>query len=167
MALFTMNMYRHWVRLIVREPGDNPCIILSKEGIAQGAPEAMFHYAVGMLPLAEKLREGHGNITSPFYADNLNLAGRARKVAQAFATARRHGSSLGYFAGALKLWCVCTAADETEVKAIMLEHEIAIQHIIHGAGVLPRTVLSGRSEERRVAKRGLYRARLKPCFTTP
>ena len=56
-------------------------IILSKEGIVQRAPVAMFHYVVGMLPLAEKLREGHGDIASPFYTDNLNLAGRAQKVA--------------------------------------------------------------------------------------
>ena len=128
MALFTMNMYRHWVRLIVREPGSDPCIILSKEGIVQGAPEAMFHYAVGMLPLAEKLREGHGNITTPFYADDLNLAGRAQKVARAFVMAGRYGPSLGYFAGAPKSWCVCTAVDEEVVKVIMLQHDIAIQY---------------------------------------
>ena len=49
MALFTMNMYRHWVRLIVREPGGDPCIILSKEGIVQDASKAMFHNACSLV----------------------------------------------------------------------------------------------------------------------
>ena len=128
MALFTMNMYRHWVCLIVRKLGGNPCIILSKEGIAQGTQETMFHYTVEIIPLAEKLWEGHGDITTPFYADDLNLAGQARKVARAFVTARRYGPSLGYFSRAPKSWCVCTAADEEVVKAIMLQHDIAIQY---------------------------------------
>ena len=43
-------------------------------------------------------------------------------------TARRYGHSLEYFAGVPKLWCVCTAADEEVMKAIMLHHDIAIQY---------------------------------------
>ena len=86
------------------------------------------NYAVRMLPLAEKLWEEHGNITTPFYANNLNLAGQAPKVVRAFVTARRYGSSLGYFAGAPKSWCVITAADEEVMKVIMLQHNIVIQY---------------------------------------
>ena len=103
MALFTMNMYRHWVCLIVREPGGDPYVIHSKEGIVQGAPEAMFHYAVGMFPLVEKLREMHGSTTSSFYANDLNLGGRTQQTARPFVTARRYGPSLGYFAGVPKV----------------------------------------------------------------
>ena len=43
MAKFTLNMYRHHVRMIVRVTGGEPHIILSKEGVVQGAPKAMVH----------------------------------------------------------------------------------------------------------------------------
>ena len=112
----------------MREPGGGLCVIHLKGGIVQGAPDTMFHYVVGMLLLTEKLREMHGSITSPFYADNLNLAGRVQQVARAFVVARRYGPSTRYFAGVPKSWCVHTAADGAEVKAIMLQHDIVIQY---------------------------------------
>ena len=45
--------------MVVRVSGGDPYIILSKEGVVQGAPESMFHYALGMLPLAKKIRSLH------------------------------------------------------------------------------------------------------------
>ena len=54
MARFTLNMYQHHVHMVVRVSGGEPYIIFSKKGVGQGAPESMFHYALGMLPLAKK-----------------------------------------------------------------------------------------------------------------
>ena len=88
MARFTLNMYRHHVRMVIRVAGGTPYIILSKEGVVQGAPESMFHYALGMLPLAKKIRHLHTGVTMPFLADDLTLAGRAKDCARAFNTVR-------------------------------------------------------------------------------
>jgi len=55
-ARFAMNLYRHQVRMVVRDPGKEPHIILAKEGVVQGDPLAMFLYAIGLLPLVVKLR---------------------------------------------------------------------------------------------------------------
>ena len=128
MAKFTMNLYRHHVRMIVRVAGSQPHIILSKEGVVQGAPEAMVHYAVGMLPLAKKIKTLHAAITTPFYADDLTLAGGAEECAAAFNTVRRFGPSIGYFAGAPKSWVICSEEVEDEVKEIMEGKGIEIQY---------------------------------------
>ena len=128
MARFTLNMYRHHVRMVVRVPGGTPYVILSQEGVVQGAPESMFHYALGMLPLARKIRHLHGGVTMPFFADDLTLAGRAKECARAFNTVRKFGPSIGYFAGAPKSWVICSGEAEMEVREIMMEHDINIQY---------------------------------------
>jgi hypothetical protein len=128
MAKFTMNIHRHHVRLVIREPGGDPHIILSKEGVVQGAPESMFHYAIGMLPLAKKIRALHGDVTAPFYANDLTLAGTATKCAEAFQTVRTYGPSVGYFTSAPKSWVVCTKEDEGNTREIMESNNINIQY---------------------------------------
>ena len=44
---------------------------MAREGVVQGDPLAMFLYALGLLPLAEKLREESDGLAIPFYADDL------------------------------------------------------------------------------------------------
>ena len=38
MARFTLNTYRHYVRMVVRVPGRRPHVVLAKEGCIQGDP---------------------------------------------------------------------------------------------------------------------------------
>ena len=37
-ARFAFNCYRHWAQLLLRQPGEPPVTILSKEGVTQGDP---------------------------------------------------------------------------------------------------------------------------------
>ena len=37
-ARFAFNFYRHWAQLILRQPGEPPVTILSREGVTQGDP---------------------------------------------------------------------------------------------------------------------------------
>ena len=57
LATYAFNVYRHAKRLIVRDPGNDPIIILSEEGVTQGDPLTMVLYGIMLLPLAEILRE--------------------------------------------------------------------------------------------------------------
>ena len=57
LSRFSFNCYRHEIRLVCRQPGDDALILLSKEGVTQGDPLAMALYGIALLPLAEILRE--------------------------------------------------------------------------------------------------------------
>ena len=46
LATYAFNCYRHQKRLICRDPGGEPKIILSEEGVTQGDPLAMVFYCL-------------------------------------------------------------------------------------------------------------------------
>ena len=64
----------------------------------------------------------------PHFADDLTLAGRVKECAQALNTVSQFGPSIGYFAGAPKLWVICSGEAEGEVRDIMSDHDITIQY---------------------------------------
>ena len=66
MDQFTLNMYHHFVQLLVRESVKESHILISHKGIVQGSPELMFDYAIRMLRLAEKANEEYWGVTTPF-----------------------------------------------------------------------------------------------------
>ena len=54
-ARFAFNCYKHWAQLLLRQPGEPPVTILSREGVTQGDPLSMVLYGITLVPLAEEL----------------------------------------------------------------------------------------------------------------
>ena len=52
-ARFAFNCYKHWAQLLLRQPGETPFTILSREGFTQGDPLSMVLYGITLAPLAE------------------------------------------------------------------------------------------------------------------
>ena len=52
-ARFAFNRYRYWAQRLLRQPGETPVIILSREGVTQGDPLFMVLYGITLVPLAE------------------------------------------------------------------------------------------------------------------
>ena len=74
---FAFNCYRHWAQLLLRQPGEPPVTILSREGVTQGDPLSMVLYGITIAPLAEELRAADTGILLPFYADDTAFGGSA------------------------------------------------------------------------------------------
>ena len=84
LATYAFNCYRHAKRLICRDAGGKPIIILSKEGVTKGDPLAMVLYGIALLPLAEILREAYPEVLQPWYADDAAMQGPPVQVAACF-----------------------------------------------------------------------------------
>ena len=54
----------------------------------------MFHYAIGMLPLTEKVQAEHRNTVSSFFVDDLTLGARTCPFAKSFSTVNWYGPSI-------------------------------------------------------------------------
>ena len=80
-ARFAFNFYKHWAQLLLRQTGELPVTILSREGFTQGDPLSMVFYRITLVPLAEQLRAADPGILSPFYADDAAFIGLARRSA--------------------------------------------------------------------------------------
>ena len=95
---FAYNLYRHECRLILcGPPGTEPAILLSREGVMQGCMWGMILYGIGLMPLAEALRQSDPSVLQPWYADNFVLQGPSSRVTDLFHMLCRHGPSIGYF----------------------------------------------------------------------
>ena len=114
---FCFNAYRHDIIQLVRISGQAPETILSREGVCQGCPHAMFAYGVALLPLAELLNERQPDCLIPFYADDAAAAGRHEQCAITAAGLREFGPHFGYFPEAHKSWHVCKAEEEEAARA--------------------------------------------------
>ena len=53
---FAFNYYKNWVQLLLRQTGDLPVTILSREVFTQGDPLSMVLYGITLVPLAEELQ---------------------------------------------------------------------------------------------------------------
>ena len=49
-ARFAFNCYRHCAKILLRQPGEPPVTILSREGINQGDPLSMVLYGITLFP---------------------------------------------------------------------------------------------------------------------
>ena len=65
-ARFAFNCYKHWAQLLLRQPGELPVRIQSREGFTQGDPLSMVFYRITLVPLAEQLRAADPGLLSPF-----------------------------------------------------------------------------------------------------
>ena len=68
-ARFAFNCYNHWAQLLLRQLGELPVTILSREGVTQGGLLSMVLYGITLSPLAEDLRTTDPGLLSPFYVD--------------------------------------------------------------------------------------------------
>ena len=69
-ARFAFKCYMHWAQLLLRQPGEPPVTILSREGVTQGDPISMVLYGITLVPLSEELRSADPGVLSLFYADD-------------------------------------------------------------------------------------------------
>ena len=96
-ARFAFNCHRHWVQLLLRQPGEPPVTILSIEGVTQVDPLSMVLYWITVAPLAEELRAADQGLLSPFYADDAAFDGSAQPSAQLLKMLTKRGPDRGYF----------------------------------------------------------------------
>ena len=78
---FALNFYRHWVQLLLLQPGEALVIILSREGVTQNDPLLMVLFRITLVPLAEYLRDMDPTLLSPLYANDVAFDGSARRRA--------------------------------------------------------------------------------------
>eukprot|EP00957_Ditylum_brightwellii_P103222 7867448-Ditylum_brightwellii.AAC.1 len=113
-ALFVFNCYRHWAQLVIQQPGADPVILHSREGVTQGDPLSMVVYGVALLPLTEITRAADKGVLAPFYANDMALDGPADRNAQLLGIRVKHGPNFGYFPEPEKSIHVCDDAEEVE-----------------------------------------------------
>ena len=95
-ARFAFDCYTHWAQLILRQPGEPPVTILSRERLSHGDPLSMVLYGITLVPLAEQLQAADPGILSPFYADDAKFDGLARRSAQLLKLSMKRGPEWGY-----------------------------------------------------------------------
>ena len=64
-ARFAFNCYKHLAQLLLRQPGELPVTILSREGVTQGDPLSMVLYGITLVLLAEELRAADPGSSPP------------------------------------------------------------------------------------------------------
>ena len=112
---FVFNMYRHEARLIIRN-GAASETILSREGVTQGDPLAMFAYGLSVVPLAKRLRIDVPKVLQPWYADDSAAQGRASEVERFFDLLTEQGREVGYKPSPDKCVVICDPADAPAAK---------------------------------------------------
>eukprot|EP00957_Ditylum_brightwellii_P044679 3387409-Ditylum_brightwellii.AAC.1 len=113
-AIFVFNCYRHWALLIIHQPGQDPVVLHSKEGVTQGDPQSMVTYGITLVPLAEQIRAADAEVMVPFYADNITLDGPVGRNACQLKLLMEHGPDRGYFPEPDKSIHVCDIAEDTK-----------------------------------------------------
>ena len=95
-ARFAFNCYRHSGKIILRQPGEPPVTILSREGVTQGEPLSMVLYGTTLTPLAKELRAANPGLLSLFYADDAAFEGLVRQSAHLLKMLMERGTDRGY-----------------------------------------------------------------------
>ncbi len=127
-ARFAFNCYRHYARCIVRNPGDEPSILLSREGVTQGCPQSGILYGIDLLLLVEYLRRdddphqpSNSTVLQLWYANNMAMMGTSKRIARVFQLLMEKGPSVGYFPEPEKLYHICPKEEEAEARAAFEE----------------------------------------------
>ncbi len=125
---FAYNLYRHECRLLLRgPPGTTPALLLSREGVMQGCVWGMILYGIGLLPLAEHLRQQDPTVLQPWYADDFAMEGPSSRVATLFTTLCQKGPSIGYFPAPAKSWAICPRASEPSARKIFEDSSLPVK----------------------------------------
>ncbi len=132
-ARFAFNCYRHYARCLVRCPGGEPSILLSREGVTQGCPQSGILYGLGLLPLEEFLQRdfdaeqpSNSTVLQPWYANDLAMMGASKRIARVFQLLMEKGPSIGYFPEPAKLYHICPKEEEAEARAAFEEAGIEV-----------------------------------------
>ena len=96
-ARFAFDFYRHWAQHLLRQTGEPPVTILSREGVTHGDLFLMVLYGITLVPLSEELRAAYPGLLLPFYADDATFDGSARRSAQLLNMLMKRGPDWGYF----------------------------------------------------------------------
>ena len=115
-ARFVFNCYRHWSQLLLREPGETPVTILSREGVTQGDPLSMVLYRITLVPLIEELRAADTELLSPFYADDAVFDGSEQCSAQLLNLLISRGLDWGYFPEPAKSLFISDTPEQEEAE---------------------------------------------------
>ena len=89
---------------------------MSREGVMQGCVWGMILYGLGLMPLAEHLRQSDSSILQTWYADDFDLQELASRVATLFHLLCQHSPSVGYFPETEKCWAICPMSSEARVR---------------------------------------------------
>ena len=108
-----INTYRAATELFVQD-----AIIFSREGTTQGDPLAMPIYALGILPLIQRIT---GDIV--WYADDASATGTIHNLREKITTI---GPSYGYYANATKTWLVVKDAHLASATSAFLGTNVNI-----------------------------------------
>ncbi|KAL7537944.1 hypothetical protein ACHAXR_008166 [Thalassiosira sp. AJA248-18] len=128
---FAFNCYPHHDSVYVRNhPGDPPIIITSQEGVAvaQGDVFGGFLYGVGLVPLAEQMREEIPTVLQTWFSDDMAGAGTAAHNAECLNFLMKKGPSYGYFHEPEKSWYICKGEDDADARAAFNSFGINIHY---------------------------------------
>jgi len=126
---FAFNLYRHWKLAYVRDkPGTTAHVLHLKEGVSQGCVFSMDLYAIGLLPLAEGMREAIPEALQPWFADDGAATGAADANAKCLKYLCEHGPAHGYYPSPSKSWYICKAEDEAIARAAFEALDLQIQY---------------------------------------
>ena len=124
-VLYAFNCYKYAAQLVLRRPGDEALIILSKEGVTQGCPLAMILYGVALLPLSEVLRRKMPEAVQPWYADDAAMAGRASEVRELMTLLTRLGPQFGYYPEPAKSILIVNGRHEKAARVVLSRFEFS------------------------------------------
>jgi len=125
-ATVLMNFYQVPTRLFVAGGYE----LKSREGTTQGCPFAMAMYALGVIPLIDKLRPSNDEKiampTQAWYADDSQAVGRLESILRWWQLLNEYGPNYGYFPKATKTFLVVKPAKLDEARKIFAHTGIQI-----------------------------------------
>ena len=140
---FAFNRYRHHnIVFVANEPGQEPEVIIAEEGINQGCTFSMILCGLGLMPLAERMREAIPRTLQPWYADDLGSVGAARHNAKCVKYVCDHGPVYGYYPQPVKSLYICKQEDEEKAREAFQDEGLEIR-FVQGARYLGGHIGSG------------------------
>ena len=135
-AIFAFNCYRHWAQLILRQTGEPPVTILSREGFTHGDPLSMVLYGITLAPLDNKPRAADSGLLSSFYADDVVFDGLAQKIAHLLKLLMGRGADQGYLPDQDKYLFISETPGQEEVAKREFEAEGLKLNFVSGSRYL-------------------------------
>ncbi|KAL7477167.1 hypothetical protein ACHAW6_002998, partial [Cyclotella cf. meneghiniana] len=91
----------------------------------------MILYGIGLMPLAEALRQSDPSVHQPWYADDFALQGPASRIVDLFHLLCHDGPSVGYFPEPEKCWVICPPSSKPHVRQVFTDASLPVSYC-HG-----------------------------------